>query len=463
MRVRILLVGTVGVLAVVAGLILNWNPLARSPETGRPGSVAVTGHIHALSPQHAQWSVALSSRLPVGNIIDVEIHVHGRKVWQTWFSNGGTHWHGIANHLPIGKTWTLDVGVFQPNWTTLDSWWRGVARTAATPVDVLPVMALRAYAHWRQDYVISAGSDMLRGVRRRNHNDTVSEGMGYGMLLAVANHDLSTFQGLWNYVQKYQDKSGLMNWKISSGGQVTGSGSATDADEDIAYALVLAHQHWPGHGFGMAAATQIAHIMVHDVSPHNRILPGDNWGHTRIMNPSYIAPAEYQTFAAFTGNYRWIRIEDANLQWLHRNVNAQTGLVPDWLNANGSPVSGTWAPYANDWYYDAVRVPWRLWLSASMGNQLAKDVLQKEARWFLRLHVVTLRSGYSLSGTPINNYSSGPFMSASAMIARDTHSILAQRTLSQLENWKAHTYYGASLTALALSTLVGQLKAHQHR
>lgn len=416
------------------------------------------GTLVRISQSEAAWTITSPYRVPPGDIVDVEIHQNGQKVWQAWSSHGGNSWHGQATQLPPGK-WSLDVGIFQPGWASLDGWWNGLASSdSVNPATVsLKAVAAQVYNAWRETYVVPSGSGMLRVIRPQNQNDTVSEGIGYGMLLAAGNHDLSTFQGLWAYAQKYQDANGLMNWEINAAGQVVGTGSATDADEDMAYALVLAHHNWPGLGFGSAAKTLINTILAHDVSASNRILPGDSWGPTPIMNPSYISPAYYQVFAQFTGNSRWAAIARQNSQWLVSQANPETGLLPDWINANGTLPSIPWDQYPNAWYYDAVRVPWRLWMAASSGNQAAKQVLTAEGKWILHQDSVSLTSGYTLTGQPLNSYESGPFLSAAVFMAQYADPALAQKALNQLEAWHSTTYYGASLRALALTTLAQNL------
>ena len=38
-----------------------------------------------------------------------------------------------------------------------------------------------------------------------------------------------------------------MHWRINASGAITGNNSATDADEDIAFALVMADKQWGGY------------------------------------------------------------------------------------------------------------------------------------------------------------------------------------------------------------------------
>lgn len=320
----------------------------------------------------------------------------------------------------------------------------------------LAMAAHVAYQTWKATYVVSAGDGTLRVVRPQNQNDTVSEGIGYGMLLAVAHHDLPTFSGLWRYAEQFSDAHGLMNWDISASGRIVGTGSATDADEDMAYALLLAHQKWPGHGYGAMARQQIQALLAFDVSAHNRLLPGDSWGNTPVMNPSYISPAYYRSFAAFTGHARWDAVAQVNMQWLLANANPSTGLLPDWLDANGAPASIVGDQYPDAWYYNAVRVPWRLWMAAASGSEAAQQILHTEGQWLSHLRS-PLTSGYTLSGQPLTNYQSGPFVSAAAFMGQFADAAVARTTLAQLTQWTPRTYYGASLRALALTTLAGEL------
>ena len=53
------------------------------------------------------------------------------------------------------------------------------------------------------------------------------------------------FDKLYNYYKRLSTQGGyLMDWKISGFSSVNLSGSATDADLDVALALALAHKQW---------------------------------------------------------------------------------------------------------------------------------------------------------------------------------------------------------------------------
>src|SRR6185312_12269744 len=76
---------------------------------------------------------------------------------------------------------------------------------------------------------------------------TFSEGMGYwAILTAVCSRADSPiydpqaaaiFDGLFLYYDYYKNQHRLMNWRISPDGNITGSGGATDSDQDFALGL----------------------------------------------------------------------------------------------------------------------------------------------------------------------------------------------------------------------------------
>ena len=54
-----------------------------------------------------------------------------------------------------------------------------------------------AYNSWKSTYVVVGATPAMRVQRAENGNDTVSEGIGYGMLAAVYMGDQTTFDGSW--------------------------------------------------------------------------------------------------------------------------------------------------------------------------------------------------------------------------------------------------------------------------
>src|SRR5690606_33905590 len=99
----------------------------------------------------------------------------------------------------------------------------------------------------------SGSSEGLLRVRKPNSgsiiDSTVSEGQGYGMLLAVYMDDQEVFDSLWRYTKLHFNENGLMHWEIHPNGmEVIGQGAASDGDGDMAWAVIMAAGKWGGQG-----------------------------------------------------------------------------------------------------------------------------------------------------------------------------------------------------------------------
>jgi endo-1,4-beta-D-glucanase Y len=241
----------------------------------------------------------------------------------------------------------------------------------------------------------------LRVVRNTNMNDTVSEGIGYGMIASVYMNDKATFDGLWSFAKAHMDANGLMNWHLNADGSVAamGTGSATDADEDMAWALVMASTQFSSSTYSDDAKRVIGSMFNLIVGPDGTLSPGDSWGSTPRTFPDYFSPAYYRVFAKVTGNKTWSSVIDRNYQIL-ADVSGSYGLVPDSVNVT---VSG----YANvgDYGYDACRTPWRIAMDYCYNaDPRAKAYLDKVGAFFNGKGARSILAGYSVTGTATATY-----------------------------------------------------------
>lgn len=189
-----------------------------------------------------------------------------------------------------------------------------------------------------------------------DYDGTVSEGMGYGLLLKAwfSNPDLgegiydpsakSDFDALYRYVQAYTNSNGLMNWNITYQGDIADTGSATDGDLDIAMALIIMsrlHESGLTIDYAGQAAAMLDAILANDFVPAtgtsgslhaNLLMNGDQWGvETDSFMPDYFRSAFIREFYAFSGNTRWLDILTANYLYAidYYYDNYDGGLVPD--------------------------------------------------------------------------------------------------------------------------------------
>jgi endo-1,4-beta-D-glucanase Y len=206
---------------------------------------------------------------------------------------------------------------------------------------------------------------------------TVSEGIGYGMLLAYFNADDDAFVRLWNYTRGYRQYSNtkFMPWITQSfyWTEVDNS-SATDADEDIATALILMYFKSGNAAFLQDALTFINAIWDMEVNPTTLLIySGDTdlWkGANPTYNLSYFSPVAMRLFAMVDPNplHNWQGVLDAMYAYMLQVQAAGTGVFPDWSDATGNAVNppngaagsgpGSWTWYTFN--KESVRIPWRI-------------------------------------------------------------------------------------------------------
>ena len=288
-----------------------------------------------------------------------------------------------------------------------------------------------AYDQWKLDTITTdgarVGGNQYRRVKRPAEpgleiGSTVSEGIGYGMLIAVYMGDQALFDDLWRYEQGWLDDNGLMNWYINAAGtMVLGTGGATDADEDMAFALLMADRQWGGSGaigktYLQAAKDQIGKIWNLEIWDYKLIKPGDTWGDASSINISYFAPAYYRLFARVdTANTtNWNMALQASYDTLALALNSGSGnqangLVPAWCDSNGSPNPGaimTGAPI--NYQYDACRTPFRIGMDWCLfGETRAKAYVTKTSDFFSGIGVAQIVDGYDLNGKAHPQYQTG--------------------------------------------------------
>ncbi len=312
-----------------------------------------------------------------------------------------------------------------------------------TAYDNNDVMA--AYTKWKADLVTSSGAGNFQRVQRTSSdplgspsgatplNSTVSEGIGYGLIIAVYMGDQSLFDNLWKYEQMHLDPNGLMNWSVDASGNTTmvngmtvGQGAATDADEDMAWALVMADKQWGGSGslsksYATYALQQIQAVWNHEVYQSKLIDPGDSWPPSDFfteINVSYFAPAYYRVFKQLDSTHDWDAVNQTVYDSIlgmgdnfsaalnASNKNTTNGLVPGWCTSTGSS-SGA-GPF--NYQYDACRTPFRIGIdwclngsmttsNAAIDPSRAKHYVSLTSSFFSGVGAANIVDGYNMDGT----------------------------------------------------------------
>jgi len=351
----------------------------------------------------------------------------------------------------------------------------------------------RVYEAWKKDLVTSDGAGGFQRVKRpAEHNldqdSTVSEGIAYGMIIAVYMDDQKLFDDLWKYQQLHLwspmggGPSQLMNWYILKDGNTPseGNGAATDADEDMAWALIQADKQWGGQGslsksYLDTAKQLLGDIFKYEVDNYKLIKNGSGWGDDNSLNISYFAPAYYRVFAKVTGEQHWAKdVVDYSYQVIGQNLkdgngNTTNGLVPAFSTSGGDPAHT--APgqsgLAFNYQYDSCRTPFRIGLDACWaGETRAKDYVAKTSAFFSAIGAAKIVDGYELNGTPKPQFPdsfgglSAAFIGPAAVGAMHSPSyqtfINEAWDLLKLNNmWCGGQYYDESWTMMAMLMLSG--------
>jgi oligosaccharide reducing-end xylanase len=105
------------------------------------------------------------------------------------------------------------------------------------------------------------------------HTDVRSEGMSYGMMIAVQMNKKDVFDALWNWSHTYMYHAdtnhpsyGYFSWEMNYDGTAISEGAAPDGEEYYAMSLLFAANRW-GNGKGIYDYKTMAHkiltAMVH--------------------------------------------------------------------------------------------------------------------------------------------------------------------------------------------------------
>ena len=290
---------------------------------------------------------------------------------------------------------------------------------------------------------------------------TVSEGIGYGMIMMVYFSDnnksyQTEFDKLWNYYQHWSDGNGLMNWKINGFNSVVGQNAATDAEFDVAFSLIMAYYQFGDEKYKTAAQGILAKIRAFEMESDGLHKPGDTWNSSR--NPGYVSPAAFELFKDFDNANFWAAAITRNYALLKANQNSTTGLPSGWSDDNGNPVTGTASSIQYDW--DAPRAPWRLaWSYAWYGHSDALSLLSKLGSWLNNKNANDLKIPMNLDGSngQYNNSTAvGPF--ACAMMHSSNYATKRESFASALLNINESSYFSSAMQILTGLLLSGNMQ-----
>ena len=209
----------------------------------------------------------------------------------------------------------------------------------------------------------------------KNH-DVRTEGMSYGMMIAVQLDRKDIFDKLWRWAKKnmqHQEgpNDGYFAWSCKTDGTPNAHGSASDGELFFITSLIFASNRW-GDNTGINYKAEARNILdksmqktgMDRVSPLINIeeqlitFTPDPWGGT-YTDPSYNIPAFYDVWAEWAEDGRrgfWKSCADKSRKYLHRATHPNTGLTPDYSAFDGTP-RGNRFIIGDDFRFDSWRVP----------------------------------------------------------------------------------------------------------
>lgn len=333
--------------------------------------------------------------------------------------------------------------------------------TGTMPTNVSAADFTGGYDAWKAAYVRSCGARGSYVANPQDGNSAYSEGIGYGMMLAVAAGDRTLFDALWTYYQANVDGNGLMHWRIAGCGGPSGMNSATDGDIDTAMALIQASCKW-GSSYAQPARDLIGKIKAREIVVQNGlqvVKPGDAFNDATCVNPSYMAPGFFRAFGRFTSDAAfWDKVATDSYTIINRLAHATTGLVPNWGHTDGSAPHGECnRPDARLYSYDAARTPWRIATDYRFwGTEAARTLLTKHVAFAKQKGIDSIGDKYNLDGSVVNGFHTPVTTGAFATATVVSDGATANQFYQALRAVTVNEYFPTTLKLLYLAFGAGK-------
>ena len=243
------------------------------------------------------------------------------------------------------------------------------------------------------------GEDMGYMVDTGN-NDVRTEGMSYGMMMALQMDDQDVFNRLWKWTKKYMwhdsgKYKGYFAWSCNTDGTRRAQGPAPDGEEYFALDLLFASNRW-GDGSGIFNYRKEAEAILHEVihkgedggegnpmwNPENKLIKFVP--EADFSDPSYHLPHFYELFSRWglpEDSQFWVEAVGASRQYLKKACHPETGLAAEYANYDGTPNNTRGHGH---FYSDAYRVAMNIGLDYEWfgGNEHLKTIAENIIDFF---------------------------------------------------------------------------------
>ena len=206
--------------------------------------------------------------------------------------------------------------------------------------------------------------------RERDGGMVTSEGQSYALLRALWVGDEETFERVYAWTEEHLARDdGLYSWLWSpaDGGVVVDSNTASDGDQDIAFALLLASYVFDRPDLQERAREILQAIRRHEAleMPRGWYPAAGDWAVAdRIANLSYFTPYAYPYFDRLDPDGGWLDVLDTGYELVGQALDpSDILLIPDFIGVDGEGQVIPLPPgseHSSDFSFDAVRIYWRV-------------------------------------------------------------------------------------------------------
>ena len=280
------------------------------------------------------------------------------------------------------------------------------------------------------------GTDMAY-IMDIGNGDVRSEGMSYGMMIAVQMDKKEEFDRLWKWAKTYMYQAdgpfqGYFAWHCTPEGEQIDANPASDGEEWFATALFFASARW-GDGEGLyeyrVQAQEILDVMLHKEANNlatamfdpeqKQVVFVPMVGHvSSFTDPSYHLPAYYELWARWAerDNEFWSEAAQVSREHFRKAAHPRTGLMPDYAHFDGTP-------YGTDDHKDFRFDAWRTLSNVAVDYAwFAADPWQVEQSdrvlaFLASQGLDTYPNQFALDGTPLSSDHSTGLVSMAAVAA----------------------------------------------
>ena len=331
------------------------------------------------------------------------------------------------------------------------------------------------------------GDDMAY-IEDINSEDVRSEGISYGMMIAVQMDKKEEFDRLWTWArtQMYHEEgdwAGYFCWHTTPSGICIDLNPASDGEIWFVTALFFAASRW-GNGEGIydyqAQANIILNTMLHkeedgtsratnlfDEETQLVVFVPQTGPNSGFTDPSYQSPHYYELWARWAeqDNEYWTQAAAAARQHWQDAAHPETGLMSNYTEFTGEPRPS--GDYGDVFYADS----WRSAMMLAMDySWFAADEWQigqtnRYLSFFHNLGIGQYNSQFQIDGTPVGNqHRSGGLIAMNAVATLASDDIIAWEFIEEFWNTPTPTgqyrYYDGLLQLMALLQLSGNFQIY---